>query len=69
MATKKKTLASLIGKRVLLNDRYKQGDTGPFEVLGVDTDCGFLCLKIDNKPFWWSLSTIEGIKEETETNE
>lgn len=62
---KKKTFSSLVGKIVLIKDRYADYNQGPFEVRAVDTAAGFICLKIDGKDFWWTLRNIEGIKEDT----
>lgn len=59
------TLDSLIGKKVMIQQNYRDIPTGPFTVLGIDD--GYLCIEVENNGVVWANSrTIEVIREYAE---
>lgn len=60
-ATKSKGLKGLIGKQVMVVDKYNAERVGPFKFLNYDVP--YLEFELDGKAFWWHTDVIEGIRE------
>lgn len=55
------TLNELINKQVYIQQHYKDTKEGPFLFLGVDQ--GFIKLSLEGESFWWSLRSIDAVRE------
>lgn len=66
MATKKKTsrlMESLIGKPVMVKNRYETTATGPYTFLGADAPFLAVYDTQRNKTFWWNARLVDCIAE------